>query len=138
LTVSRPGRPTYLGINRNKRSIALDFADPGRGGPRLQARHPGRHRHRHFRHGGLNWFGLDCETVTEGRPRAQRHTLTAVGRTQAQIAASLWFGERFDARREQSESCCPFPCSERWRQRQAWSPSSRSRSTDLDHLLSSS
>ena len=36
----------YLGVNRNKRSIALDFADAGRRGAGPRAGRPGRHRDR--------------------------------------------------------------------------------------------
>jgi crotonobetainyl-CoA:carnitine CoA-transferase CaiB-like acyl-CoA transferase len=58
----------YLGINRNKRSIALDLTDPA---DLVAARELARRADlmvENFRPGGLNRFGLDHATVAAGNP----------------------------------------------------------------------
>jgi crotonobetainyl-CoA:carnitine CoA-transferase CaiB-like acyl-CoA transferase len=58
----------YLGINRNKRSIALDLTDPA---DLVAAREMARRADvmvENFRPGGLNRFGLDHATVAAGNP----------------------------------------------------------------------
>jgi len=58
----------YLGVNRNKRSIALDLRDPGD----LAAAHELARRAdifvENFKPGGLARFGLDYEAVSAGHP----------------------------------------------------------------------
>jgi crotonobetainyl-CoA:carnitine CoA-transferase CaiB-like acyl-CoA transferase len=69
----------YLGINRNKRSIALDFADPadralaqelaGRADIVLE----------NFRPGSLDKFGLDYDSVASGNPAVIYASITGFG-----------------------------------------------------------
>jgi crotonobetainyl-CoA:carnitine CoA-transferase CaiB-like acyl-CoA transferase len=65
----RDGVSTYfLGVNRNKRSVALDLRDPG---DLKLARELARRADvfiQNFRPGGLARFGLDYETVSAGNP----------------------------------------------------------------------
>jgi hypothetical protein len=59
----------YLGVNRNKRSVALDLKDPG---DLALARELARRADvlvENFKPGGLARFGLDYDTVAAGQPR---------------------------------------------------------------------
>ena len=58
----------YLGINRNKRSIALDFADPADADLARELVARSDIVIENFRPGGLNRFGLDYETVAAANP----------------------------------------------------------------------
>ncbi|CAM3414155.1 CaiB/BaiF CoA-transferase family protein [Kibdelosporangium persicum] len=69
----------YLGINRNKRSIALDFADPDdlRLARRLAARAD--IMIENFKPGGLRRFGLDYKTVSQDNPRLIYASISGFG-----------------------------------------------------------
>src|SRR3954454_6313547 len=58
----------YLGINRNKRSVALDLADPGDAGLARELARRADVLVENFKPGGLARFGLDYETVAAGNP----------------------------------------------------------------------
>jgi len=58
----------YLGINRNKRSIALDLKDPDDVAVARKLAARADVMIENFRPGGLRRFGLDYETVTAGNP----------------------------------------------------------------------
>src|ERR1035437_10922121 len=66
---TREGVSTYyLAINRNKRSVALDFSDQG---DNAAARELARRADifvENFKPGGLRRFGLDYETVSAANP----------------------------------------------------------------------
>jgi crotonobetainyl-CoA:carnitine CoA-transferase CaiB-like acyl-CoA transferase len=69
----------YLGINRNKRSIALDLKDPG---DLTAARELARRADvmiENFRPGGLARFGLDYATVAEGNPKIVYASISGFG-----------------------------------------------------------
>ncbi|WP_108666070.1 CaiB/BaiF CoA transferase family protein [Euzebya rosea] len=77
---TRDGESTYyLGVNRNKRSIALDLADPGDRAvaQRLAARADVMVQN--FRHGGLERFGLDHEAVRTANPGVVYASITGFG-----------------------------------------------------------
>lgn len=77
---TRDGESTYyLGVNRNKRSIALDLADPEDRAvaQRLAARADVMVQN--FRHGGLERFGLDHETVRTANPGIVYASITGFG-----------------------------------------------------------
>ncbi len=69
----------YLGVNRNKRSVALDLKDPDD----LAAAHELARRAdimvENFRPGGLSRFGLDYETVSAGNPRIVYASISGFG-----------------------------------------------------------
>jgi crotonobetainyl-CoA:carnitine CoA-transferase CaiB-like acyl-CoA transferase len=69
----------YLGINRNKRSIALDLKDPG--DLVLARRLAGRAdvMIENFRPGGLRRFGLDYETVAAGNEKIIYASISGFG-----------------------------------------------------------
>ncbi|MBP2330344.1 crotonobetainyl-CoA:carnitine CoA-transferase CaiB-like acyl-CoA transferase [Kibdelosporangium banguiense] len=76
----RDGTSTYyLGINRNKRSVALDFADPGdlRLAQELAARADVLIEN--FKPGGLRRFGLDYETVSSRNPKLIYASISGFG-----------------------------------------------------------
>ncbi|BCJ52493.1 CoA transferase [Actinoplanes sp. NBRC 14428] len=58
----------YLGINRNKRSIALDLKDPADVRVAQRLAHRADVMIENFRPGGLRRFGLDYDTVTAANP----------------------------------------------------------------------
>jgi crotonobetainyl-CoA:carnitine CoA-transferase CaiB-like acyl-CoA transferase len=58
----------YLGVNRNKRSIALDLKDPADRAAALELARRADVLIENFRPGGLARFGLDYDTVAEGNP----------------------------------------------------------------------
>jgi crotonobetainyl-CoA:carnitine CoA-transferase CaiB-like acyl-CoA transferase len=76
----RDGVSTYfLGVNRNKRSVALDLKDPDD----LSAAHELARRAdimvENFRPGGLSRFGLDYETVAVSNPRVVYASISGFG-----------------------------------------------------------
>ena len=69
----------YLGVNRNKRSIALDFADPA---DAVLARELVARSDiviENFRPGGLDRFGLDYESVAAGNPKIIYASISGFG-----------------------------------------------------------
>jgi crotonobetainyl-CoA:carnitine CoA-transferase CaiB-like acyl-CoA transferase len=58
----------YLGVNRNKRSIALDLKDPDDAAAARELARRADVFVENFKPGGLARFGLDYETVAEGNP----------------------------------------------------------------------
>ncbi|KNE79909.1 MULTISPECIES: CaiB/BaiF CoA transferase family protein [Streptomyces] len=69
----------YLGINRNKRSIALDLKDPG---DLAAARELARRADvfvENFKPGGLARFGLDYDTVAAGNPAVVYASISGFG-----------------------------------------------------------
>ncbi|TYB39860.1 CoA transferase [Micromonospora sp. AP08] len=69
----------YLGVNRNKRSLVLDLADPGDAvlARRLAARSDVMIQN--FRPGALRRFGLDHDTVTAANPRLVYASISGFG-----------------------------------------------------------
>ena len=57
----------YLGVNRNKRSVALDLADPDDAAAAQQLARRADVLVENFKPGGLARFGLDYETVAAGK-----------------------------------------------------------------------
>ena len=69
----------YLGINRNKRAIVLDFGDPA---DRAAAQELARRADiviENFRPGGLMRFGLDYDTVSAGNPAVVYASISGFG-----------------------------------------------------------
>jgi crotonobetainyl-CoA:carnitine CoA-transferase CaiB-like acyl-CoA transferase len=69
----------YLGINRNKRSVALDLTDPA---DRAAAQELARRADvviENFRSGGLARFGLDFDSVAATNPRVVYASITGFG-----------------------------------------------------------
>jgi crotonobetainyl-CoA:carnitine CoA-transferase CaiB-like acyl-CoA transferase len=69
----------YLGVNRNKRSIALDLADPE---DRADAQELARRADvvlENFKPGGLDRFGLDYATVAAGNPGVVYASISGFG-----------------------------------------------------------
>src|SRR5690348_11672304 len=58
----------YLGVNRNKRSVALDLKDPGDTALAHELARRADVLVENFKPGGLARFGLDYETVAAGNP----------------------------------------------------------------------
>jgi crotonobetainyl-CoA:carnitine CoA-transferase CaiB-like acyl-CoA transferase len=77
---TRDGVSTYyLGVNRNKRSVALDLTDAHDG---TAARELARRADvivENFKPGGLSRFGLDYETVATSNPRVVYASITGFG-----------------------------------------------------------
>jgi crotonobetainyl-CoA:carnitine CoA-transferase CaiB-like acyl-CoA transferase len=72
----------YLGVNRNKRSVALDLEDPG---DLASARELARRADivlENFRPGGLDRFGLDYDTVAGTNPRVVYASISGFGTTE--------------------------------------------------------
>ncbi|HEV2931352.1 MAG TPA: CoA transferase, partial [Propionibacteriaceae bacterium] len=69
----------YLGINRNKRSIALDFADPADADLARELVVRSDIVIENFRPGGLNRFGLDYETVSATNPKIIYASISGFG-----------------------------------------------------------
>src|SRR6476660_3335138 len=59
----------YLGLNRNKRSVALDLKDPGDVALAQELASRADIMLENFRPGGLARFGLDYDTVAAANPR---------------------------------------------------------------------
>jgi crotonobetainyl-CoA:carnitine CoA-transferase CaiB-like acyl-CoA transferase len=76
----RDGSSTYyLGVNRNKRSIALDLKDPGDVAVAQELARRADILVENFRPGGLARFGLDYETVAEGNPQVIYASISGFG-----------------------------------------------------------
>ena len=77
---TREGVSTYyLAINRNKRSVALDFSDQG---DNAAARELARRADifvENFKPGGLRRFGLDYETVSAANPAVIYASISGFG-----------------------------------------------------------
>ena len=86
MTTPAPGPPVhdgvstyYLGINRNKRSVVLDFADES---DAVLARELARRADiviENFRPGGLAKYGLDYDSVAETNPRVLYASISGFG-----------------------------------------------------------
>ncbi len=83
----REGQSTYfLGLNRNKRSVALDLSDPG---DRALARRLGERADvliESFRPGLMTEWGLDGETLREANPRLVSCSIAAFGTSERAAA----------------------------------------------------
>ena len=93
----------YLGVNRNKRSIVLDFAD--RGTPHWPASWP--HRAdvviENFRPGGLARFGLDYDTVAAANPKIIYASISGFGTRRRGRAARVRPDRAGDLRADESD-----------------------------------
>ena len=69
----------YLGINRNKRSIALDLKDPVDAAAARELARRADVVVENFRTGGLARFGLDYATVSADNPRVVYASITGFG-----------------------------------------------------------
>ena len=69
----------YLGINRNKRSIALDFADPDDAAVARALAARADIVIENFRPGSLKRFGLDYETVSADNPKIIYASISGFG-----------------------------------------------------------
>jgi crotonobetainyl-CoA:carnitine CoA-transferase CaiB-like acyl-CoA transferase len=76
----RDGESTYyLGVNRNKRSIALDLKDPADLGAARELARRADVLIENFRTGGLARYGLDYDSVTRDNPRVVYASITGFG-----------------------------------------------------------
>src|SRR3954463_627115 len=79
----RDGRATYyLGVNRNKRSVALDLKDPGDLGLAQELAIRADIVMENFRPGGLARFGLDYDTVSTANPAVVYASISGFGTTE--------------------------------------------------------
>jgi crotonobetainyl-CoA:carnitine CoA-transferase CaiB-like acyl-CoA transferase len=69
----------YLAINRNKRSMALDFADPDDQRLAQELAHRADVVIENFKPGGLAKYGLDHDTVAAGNPGVVYASITGFG-----------------------------------------------------------
>jgi crotonobetainyl-CoA:carnitine CoA-transferase CaiB-like acyl-CoA transferase len=69
----------YLGVNRNKRSIVLNFADAGDAVLARELAHRADVVMENFRPGGLARFGLDYETVASSNPKIIYASISGFG-----------------------------------------------------------
>ncbi|MBB3083654.1 CaiB/BaiF CoA transferase family protein [Geodermatophilus sabuli] len=69
----------YLGVNRNKRSIALDLKDPDDAAAARELARRADVVIENFKPGGLARFGLDYETVAEGNPGVVYASISGFG-----------------------------------------------------------
>ncbi len=69
----------YLGVNRNKRSVALDLKDPADRAAALELARRADVLIENFRPGGLARFGLDYDTVAEGNPGVVYASISGFG-----------------------------------------------------------
>jgi crotonobetainyl-CoA:carnitine CoA-transferase CaiB-like acyl-CoA transferase len=69
----------YLGVNRNKRSIVLDFADPDDAVLARELAHRADVVMENFRPSGLARFGLDYETVAATNPKIIYASISGFG-----------------------------------------------------------
>ncbi|MGY1641872.1 CaiB/BaiF CoA transferase family protein [Geodermatophilus sp. SYSU D00703] len=69
----------YLGVNRNKRSIALDLKDPDDAAAARELARRADVFVENFKPGGLARFGLDYETVAEGNPGVVYASISGFG-----------------------------------------------------------
>jgi crotonobetainyl-CoA:carnitine CoA-transferase CaiB-like acyl-CoA transferase len=76
----RDGVSTYfLGVNRNKRSVALDLKDPDDLSTAQELARRADIMVENFRPGGLSRFGLDYETVSASNPRVVYASISGFG-----------------------------------------------------------
>src|SRR4051794_8620997 len=74
------GRSTYyLGVNRNKRSVALDLATPGDLAAAQELARRADVLIQNFKPGGLRRFGLDYDTVAAGNPALVYASISGFG-----------------------------------------------------------
>src|SRR6476620_4932481 len=79
----RDGRATYyLGVNRNKRSVALDLTDPGDLGLAQELAIRADIMMENFRPGGLTRYGLDYDTVAAANPKVVYASISGFGTTE--------------------------------------------------------
>ena len=71
----------YLGVNRNKRSVALDLKDPGDVALAQELAARADIVMENFRPGGLARFGLDYDTVAAANPRVVYASISGFGTT---------------------------------------------------------
>src|SRR3954463_13299278 len=77
----RDGASTYyLGVNRNKRSVALDLKDPGDVALAKELARRADVLVENFKPGGLARFGLDYATVAAGNPGVVYASISGCGR----------------------------------------------------------
>ena len=69
----------YLGVNRNKRSVALDLKDPTDLAAAQELARRADIVVENFRPGGLSRFGLDYDTVSAGNPRVVYASISGFG-----------------------------------------------------------
>jgi crotonobetainyl-CoA:carnitine CoA-transferase CaiB-like acyl-CoA transferase len=69
----------YLGVNRNKRSVALDLKDQADRAAALELARRADVLIENFRPGGLARFGLDYDTVAEGNPGVVYASISGFG-----------------------------------------------------------
>jgi crotonobetainyl-CoA:carnitine CoA-transferase CaiB-like acyl-CoA transferase len=69
----------YLGVNRNKRSVALDLKDADDRAAALELARRADVLIENFRPGGLARFGLDYDTVAEGNPGVVYASISGFG-----------------------------------------------------------
>src|SRR3954470_19538125 len=69
----------YLGINRNKRSVALDLTDPGDVALAQELARRADVMVENFKPGGLARFGLDYDTVAAGNPGVVYASISGFG-----------------------------------------------------------
>jgi crotonobetainyl-CoA:carnitine CoA-transferase CaiB-like acyl-CoA transferase len=69
----------YLGVNRNKRSVALDLADPADAAAAQELARRADVLVENFKPGGLARFGLDYETVAAGNPAVVYASISGFG-----------------------------------------------------------
>ena len=72
----------YLGINRNKRSVVLDFGDPDDAVLARELAHRADVVIENFRPGGLTRFGLDYDTVAATNPKIIYASISGFGTTE--------------------------------------------------------
>jgi crotonobetainyl-CoA:carnitine CoA-transferase CaiB-like acyl-CoA transferase len=75
----------YLAVNRNKRSMALDFADPADQRVAQELARRADVMIENFKPGGLAKYGLDHETVSAGNPGVVYASITGFGAAQAAL-----------------------------------------------------
>jgi crotonobetainyl-CoA:carnitine CoA-transferase CaiB-like acyl-CoA transferase len=69
----------FLGVNRNKRSVVLDFADPHDGDLARELARRADIVVENFRPGGLTKYGLDYDSVAATNPRALYASISGFG-----------------------------------------------------------
>ncbi len=69
----------YLGVNRNKRSVAFDLKDPGDLAAAQELARRADVVLENFRPGGLARFGLDYDTVAAGNPKVVYASISGFG-----------------------------------------------------------
>jgi crotonobetainyl-CoA:carnitine CoA-transferase CaiB-like acyl-CoA transferase len=72
----------YLGVNRNKRSVALDLKDPGDLALAQELAGRADIMMENFRPGGLTRFGLDYDTVAAANPTVVYASISGFGTTE--------------------------------------------------------